>query len=280
MIQDIFPYKFDVGFRQVSPGTHDPAFVFQGSRVLMKTSPDRLSIPNCSDLRDGFPSGDIDLSFLFAIDEVNFFSGTTERPAIKGFVYQDIQIFRTFDPPWLRFAGITASHIVSWQSKNRFCGCCASPYTRRQNERALVCPACGHVVYPSIAPVVMVGVMDGERLLLVRHTRDKSNGLALIAGFVEIGETLEDAVRREVYEEVGLKIKNLRYYKSQPWAFSQSILSGFFAELDGPANINLDREELSDALWVPQNDLPEDTTDFSLTYNMINAFRLGHISRP
>lgn len=275
MIQDIFPYKFNVGFRQVRPGTHDPAFVFQGSRVLMKTGPDRLAIPSCSELSAGFFLEDIDLSFLFSIDEVNFFSGVTERPAIEGFAYQDIQIFRAFDPPWLRFAGITASHIASWQSKNRFCGCCASPYVPRQNERALVCPACGHVVYPSIAPVVMVGVIDGERLLLVRHAGDKSGRLALIAGFVEIGETLEDAARREVHEEVGLKIKNLRYYKSQPWAFSQSILSGFFAELDGPANISLDRGELSDALWVLQKNLPQDTTDFSLTYNMINAFRLG-----
>ena len=275
MIQDIQPYRYDVGFRQAEPRPQDLVFLFQKDQVLLQNSSDRIAVPSYSYLAAHYPERDLGLSFLFSIDDTNFFMGTPGEGEMEGFVYRDIQVFREFDPPWLGFAGATASHIAFWRDKTRYCGRCAAPTTPSLTERAQICPACGNIVYPAIAPVVIVGVIDGERLLLTRYAGRSYSKPALVAGFTEIGESLEDAVRREVMEEVGLKVKNLRYYKSQPWAFSQSMLAGFFCELDGSSNISLDRDELSEAFWVNRDEVPDDEDDsnISLTYDMIRAFR-------
>ena len=95
-------------------------------------------------------------------------------------------------------------------------------------ERAMVCPACGNTVYPKICPAVIAAVHDGDRLLLTRYRGRAFKKYALIAGFNEIGESIEDTVRREVLEEAGVHVKNLRFYKSQPWVFTDTLLMGFF----------------------------------------------------
>ena len=117
----------------------------------------------------------------------------------------------------------------------------------------MVCPECKNIEYPKISPAVIVAVTNGNRLLLSRYARGGYRNYALIAGFAEVGETLEDTVRREVMEEVGLKVKNIRYYKSQPWSFSDSLLVGFFAELDGDDTITLEEEELAEAVWFERD---------------------------
>jgi NAD+ diphosphatase len=139
------------------------------------------------------------------------------------------------------------------------------------------CPHCGVTTYPNISPVIIVGVTDGDHLLLTRYAQGEYQKHALIAGFVEIGETLEDAARREVQEETGLCIKNLHYYKSQPWAFSESLLAGFFAEVDGSTDVHVDQVELSEAIWFSRETLPLEDTTLSLTWDMIETFRRGEV---
>ena len=195
-----------------------------------------------------------------------------------GFVFKSPQVFRKFEPGWLAFAGATAAHLGQWYAQRRFCGKCSAPLSHKPDERALLCKDCGLVEYPKIAPVVIAGIIDGDRLLLTRNAAGTYRQYALVAGYVEIGETLEDAVRREVLEEVGLHVKNIRYYKSQPWAFSGSLLSGFFVELDGSDQITLDTRELSEAVWLRREDIPPAPSGFSLTWTMIEAFRLGQVS--
>lgn len=143
--------------------------------------------------------------------------------------------------------------------------------------RALSCPSCRQTEFPKIAPAVIVGATSGNRLLLASYPNyDK---LALLAGFVEIGETLEETVRREVMEEVGLKVKNIRYYKSQPWAISDNLLVGFFCDVDGSDEITFDAGELADARWLEREDIPlgSDYADGSLTYEMIRHFKNGSV---
>lgn len=123
--------------------------------------------------------------------------------------------------------------------------------------------------------IVAVVDKEKERLLLTRYAGRKGGNYALIAGFSEVGETLEETARREVMEEVGLKIRNLRYYASQPWSFSDTLLAGFYAELDGSDEIQLEREELSEGVWLSREEIPVQDTSISLTGTMIERFRNG-----
>ena len=136
------------------------------------------------------------------------------------------------------------------------------------------CDACRLTEYPKICPAVIVGVTEGDRLLLTRYAGGDYRKYALIAGFTEIGESVEETVRREVMEEVGLRVRNIRYYKSQPWSYTSTLLMGFFCEVDGADEIHLDRMELSEAKWCTREEIPEDD-GVSLTREMMRVFKEG-----
>ncbi|MFR3321022.1 MAG: NAD(+) diphosphatase [Lachnospiraceae bacterium] len=139
-------------------------------------------------------------------------------------------------------------------------------------ERMMHCTSCGLMEYPKICPAVIVGVTKGDESLLTRYAGRSYKKYALIAGFAEVGETIEETVHREVMEEVGLKVKNLHYYKSQPWSASSTLLMGFFCEADGDDEIRLDQSELAEARWCPRAEVPE-WEDVSLTMEMMQVFR-------
>lgn len=124
---------------------------------------------------------------------------------------------------------------------------------------------------------MIIGVTDGNRLLLSKYAGRTYKKYALLAGYTEIGETMEETVAREVMEEVGLKVKNIRYYKSQPWAFSDTILMGFYCDLDGADEIRLDEEELALAEWFERDEIPVTPSRDSLTNEMIMRFKNGRI---
>lgn len=126
-----------------------------------------------------------------------------------------------------------------------------------------------------IAPAILVAVTHGDKLLMTRYQGRAYKGYALIAGFTEIGETAEDTVRREVMEEVGLRVKDIRYYGSQPWGMDSNLLMGFYARLDGEAEIHMDRQELSQAGWYRRDEISLRPDGYSLTNHMIQAFLRG-----
>ena len=136
------------------------------------------------------------------------------------------------------------------------------------------CPSCGLIVYPRIYPAVIVGVIRGDSLLITRY-REGFRHNALVAGFTEIGETLEGTVRREVMEETGIRVKNIRYWASQPWGLAGDILTGFYCEADGDDPIRMDESELRYARWVPRREIVLQPDDLSLTNAMMKAFRDG-----
>ncbi len=139
-------------------------------------------------------------------------------------------------------------------------------------ERAMVCPECHNTVYPRIMPAVIVGVINGDKLLLTKYrTGFKYN--ALIAGFTEIGETVEETVKREVMEEAGIKVNNIRYYKSQPWGSANDILLGFFCDVKGNDEISMDTNELKYADWVQRDEIILQPGEFSLTNEMMKLFK-------
>ena len=141
------------------------------------------------------------------------------------------------------------------------------------------CPHCGNMIFPRISPSVIIAVTDGDRLLLSKYAGRAYTRYALLAGFTEIGETAEETVAREVMEEVGLRVKNIRYYKSQPWGIYGNLLMGFYCDLDGDDTIHLDESELAMAAWHPRDDLPAKDDGISLTREMIRVFEEGREPR-
>ena len=148
---------------------------------------------------------------------------------------------------------------------------------RDGKERMLYCEACHNMEFPKICPAVIIGVTDGNRILMSKYAGRAYKKYALLAGFTEIGETVEETVAREVMEGVGLKVRNIRYYKSQPWSFSDTLLMGFYCDLDGDGAITLDREELALAEWFDREDIPDHMSTESLTNEMIMKFKNGEV---
>lgn len=173
------------------------------------------------------------------------------------------------------FAAYTAYHLYQWYKGSRFCGSCGGRMKPDRKERMMYCTQCGRQVYPRISPAVIVAVTDGDRILLSKYANREYKRYALIAGFVEAGETAEEAVQREVMEEVGLRVKNIRYYKSQPWGIDANLLLGYFAQLDGSDTIHLDRSELAVAEWADRAALADMDDGFSLTREMMQVFSAG-----
>lgn len=163
-----------------------------------------------------------------------------------------------------------AVQLLDWQAQHRFCGQCGTPTVRQPGEQAMACPSCGLLVYPRISPAVMVLVRDGAKLLLARSPRFKPGVFSALAGFVEPGETLEACVAREVREEVGIEIANLRYFASQPWPFPNSLMVAFFADYAG-GTITPDLNEIEAAGWFSPDALPLLPEPVSISRQLIEA---------
>lgn len=174
-----------------------------------------------------------------------------------------------------RFGAFCALHLANWLLAHRHCGRCAAPLVRERG--CLRCPECGAECYPTIAPAVIVGLTHQGRLLVTRYADRPYKGPALVAGYCEVGETAEDTCRREAREETGLTVTRLRYFASQPWGLSGSLLLGFFAEVADPAFALADGE-LAQAEWLAPDEVPpppDAAGPLSLTAAMIAAFAKG-----
>ncbi|ANF81423.1 NADH pyrophosphatase [Acinetobacter sp. NCu2D-2] len=163
-----------------------------------------------------------------------------------------------------------AIQLLEWRRNHRFCSHCGTPTQPHATEHAMVCPACHYRQYPRVQPCVITVITRGEdEILLAKNARNKTSQMyGLIAGFVEVGETLEEAVRRETEEEVGLKLKNIQYLASQPWPFPSNLMIAFKAEYAG-GDLKLQEEEISDAAFFKFDQLPEIPFKGSIAHAMI-----------
>ncbi len=215
--------------------------------------------------------------YLFTVDEQDYFLLRGEAEAPEGCSFVNIRALRQrfLAPRELVFAAYTAWQLCRWYRDNAFCGTCGGRTVLSDTERAIVCPDCGRIIYPRIIPAVIVGVTNGDEIVLTRYANRPFKYNALVAGFTEIGETFEDTVHREVREELGLNVKNIRYYKSQPWAVVDDLLAGFYCDVDGDPTIHLDDGELASGIWTRREDIELQPDDFSLTNEMMLTFKLG-----
>lgn len=283
MLQDIAPHKFDGTYAQRAVRAEDYVLAAKGRQLLLRYPPDALRsglspFPTCAELRAHGNFREDACFYLFSLDGQGFFCTEESLPASETFRYQDVMLLRELEHDAFSFAGAVGHQLCTWYAEHRFCGACGTRTVHSDAERALVCPSCGTTLYPGIAPVVIIAILDGERILLTRYSRNGYRRHALVAGFVEVGETLEAAVRREIMEEVGLQVTNIRYCESQPWPFSASLIAGFFADVDGDPTVHLNTdggEELAEAVWVDRKNLVLEDNSVSLTWDMIRKFRDG-----
>lgn len=164
-----------------------------------------------------------------------------------------------------------AVQVAHWAQTHRFCGRCAAETERQSGERCLRCPGCGLASYPRISPAIIVLVRRGAEALLARSSRFPKAFYSTLAGFVEVGESLEETVAREVREEVGIEVKGPRYFGSQPWPFPHSLMLGFTAEYAG-GEIRVDGQEILEARWFDPRALPEIPPPLSIARKLIDAW--------
>lgn len=296
MIQDIQPSRLQNHYEpDAAPQASDPVFCFDGDELAER---DFSAFPTYADFDLPHLVNEKDFTFLFRIDGIPYFllditenfSRRASHPeeaaesmihaalTDAGFSFSTIRELRKRGnlTPELIYAAFTALHLVHWYRSSLFCGRCGARTVKGPLERSMVCPRCGQTIYPRINPAVIVGVTNGDCLLQTRYVRSRHIPYyALVAGFTEIGETFEQTVEREVMEEAGLHVKNIRYFKSQPWGIADDILAGFYCDVDGDPTIHRDSSELSEAVWTRREDITGQPDDLSLTHHMMITFREG-----
>lgn len=186
----------------------------------------------------------------------------------------EFQTLRSFlgqvDEPTFNLIG-KAKQIVDWHNDHRYCGQCGQETVPSDFDRSRKCPDCDRLFYPRLSPSIIVLVTRGEELLLARNAAARGNFYSTLAGFVEPGESLEEAVHREVMEEVGVTIRNLEYFGSQAWPFPNSLMLGFHAEYDS-GEFRLQEEEIADAQWFHYRDLPHRPARVSIAGQLIDEY--------
>lgn len=276
MLQDLPGGRLLNEFRNPEPKAEDIVVCFRENAVIIhRDTEDTLRLPTVNEMAVGVPWGKKPLQYIFRLQKKNYYLFMGDDAAFGEYAEEPVRTLRQLQSKDVCFAVMTAWHLYCWYRNNRFCGCCGTPTIHDDKERMLRCPNCNNMIFPKISPVVIIAVTDGDKLLLSKYAGRAYTRYALLAGYTEIGETLEQTVHREVMEEVGLKVKNLRYYKSQPWGVDGNVLMGFFCDLDGDGTVHLDETELAMADWYDRNNLPARDDGISLTREMIRIFSEG-----
>jgi len=269
MIQDIFPHKFSNEFYTGTADNDDLLLVFCENRVLTKS--DRFELPTCGE----FP--EMAMKYAFVLDQKRVWISESEEEFIEGWTFRPSSEYRSLEPQEIAYICTIGESLHRWYKNNQFCGRCGHIMRNSDKERALTCTVCHNTVYPRINPAVIVAITDEDRILLTKYARGNFKRYALVAGFCEIGETAEETVMREAWEEVGLHVKNIRFYKTQPWGVADDLLLGFVCEVDGNNTPALLDGELGLEEWFEREQIPDDFSNISLTGEMILKFKNGEL---
>ncbi len=283
MLQDLEYGFLDNQYKNTSPSDEDIVICVQKNTILVRRySDNHLELPTWAEVKtwsqDWKQWFEVPLTYAFCLQGKNYFLWMGEAGDVSDvhFAYEPASSLRQKESKNICFAVMTAWHIYSWYRVNLFCGKCGQKTIHDEKERMMRCPECGNMIFPKIAPAVIIALTHKDRIVLIQYANRNYKHYGLIAGFIEVGETAEEAVAREVMEEVGLKVKNIRYYKSQPWGVAGNLSLGYFCELDGDdVTITLDENELAMAEWFPREEIPADDDGISLTREMVRIFREG-----
>jgi NAD+ diphosphatase len=264
------------------PAPRTRFFVFRGDQLLIRA--EDLALPENERHLHAALGVPIEETWAIGLHGEYYCAVATVDRSVQpaeGYTFSGLRpLFGALDEEVLSIAG-RAYQISEFVRTHRFCGVCATPMQAVTGERAMRCPACGYGAYPRISPAMMVLVRRGDSILLARHSGPGRNArFTALAGFLEAGESIEDAIHREVFEEVGLQVGDLRYFASQSWPFPHSLMVAFTAEYAG-GELRLDPNEIAEARWLgPGDPLPEIPSGVSVASALINAhLPPGHARR-
>jgi len=247
-------------------------FAFQGNKLLVYQEPSSVRIPFLVDFAElGLRS--LHHHYLGHLDHQHCYAVGLDEGIVPpaGMTFESLrQVYGRLDED-LFWIAARAVQIVDWDRTHRFCGRCGVPLRTSTTERAKECPQCGLLHFPRLSPAIIVLVERGNELLLARSRHFLPGMYSVLAGFVEPGETLEEAVAREVREEVGLTVRDIQYFGSQPWPFPHSLMIGFTATYAG-GEIILDDGEIEDAGWFTVDNLPPLPGKISIARKLIDGF--------
>lgn len=256
-------------------------FVFQGDRLLVQPAGEAVDVPLCSGVTELHLSPQREL-YLGCLQDANgqetgcyAVEIDPDAPLPDGFLADGLRgLYGRLDDDAFAVAG-RAVQLLAWDRTHRYCGQCGRLTENQPHERAKRCPTCGLISYPRLSPAIIIAVTrdtpEGKRLLLARNHRFPAGRYSVVAGYVEPGETLEECAQREVCEEVGIDIRTIRYFGSQPWPFPNSLMIGFTAEYAG-GDITLEDSEIAEAGWFAPDALPNLPPKMSIARRLIDAF--------
>lgn len=239
-------------------------FVFSGDLLLVNKASGSVPVEQ--------PSVLLRSLYIGSLENKHLFTGEVEKQsqAPQGWHWSHLrELFDIMKEEDFAIAG-RALQLIEWDRSHQFCGRCGSSTFLRQNERCRECTACGHLAYPKIAPVILALVKRDEKILLARNAHFPEKFFSVIAGFVDPGETLEQCVAREVFEEVGIQVKNIRYFGSQPWPLSGALMIAFTCEWE-KGEIHIDPSEIAEAAWFDRSHFPELPPLLSLARILIDS---------
>jgi NAD+ diphosphatase len=258
-----------------SPGSYDKSaywFIFNLNNMMVQIKDNQINIPFFKNL-EKINISPVRTQFLGTLKGHPCYSAEVdpETDAPNGMDFRDLRSLYTYLDEDLYLLAGRAFQVVNWDANHQFCGKCGNPTLTAQEEMAKICPECGFTSYTRLSPAVITAIVKDGKLLMAKHTRTSGNMYGLIAGFVEAGETLKEAVQRETMEEVGLKVKNIEYFGSQPWPFPHSLMIAFIAEYDS-GRIMVDGNEITEARWFSPEELPRIPSNMSIASELINWY--------
>ena len=247
-------------------------FAFVGNKLLVHAKSDEHQIPYLMSLDEIGPTS-IRTQFLGTLDARPCYSAELSQDAAIPLDMTFLglrELYGKLDDDLFALSG-RAFQIMEWDRTHQFCGHCATPMSQLAGDRAKRCPNCGLVNYPRLSPAIIVLISRGDEVLLARAPRFPSSMFSVLAGCVEPGESLEETLIREVREEVGIEVKDIRYFGSQPWPFPNSLMIGFTAVYAG-GEIAIAPAEIAEAAWFHKHDLPNIPPKLSIARKLIDWF--------
>lgn len=261
-----------LGFSKEEDLSASIIFIVEEDRVLLRNENGAADFPRFSDFLVQNPER-YDLGYLGTLDGDHcFYMSYSETFIIpNGLEFESLRTVYSKVDEVIGLVASRAVHLAGWNQRTKYCGVCGSPTSKDPAELAKRCTSCKNIIYPRISPAIIIAVVKEDKLLLAHNKNFKQRWYSTLAGFIEPGETVEICAQREVLEEVGVTIKNIRYFGSQPWPFPDSLMIGLIADYES-GEVMPDGVEIDDAAFFGADELPEVPGTYSVAGKLINWF--------